>query len=103
MSGAIFVYAENPLSIDEYGNIILKEEVKWVDAGFTDLTGAYLEKIKISTMTDKLYIYTSFPSLPMLMVATINGKSISDPEEVDLTSKVETKSVLRGATSLSGS
>ena len=97
-----FVYAENPLSIDEYGNIILKEEVKWVDAGFTDLTGAYLEKIKRSTITDKLYIYTSFPSLPMLMVATINGKSISDPEEVDLTSKVETKSVLRGATSLSG-
>lgn len=96
-----YVYTENPLSVSEYGSISLKEGVSPVEAGFLDETGAYQHKIKLSSITDKLYIYTNYPSLPTLMTASVNGKTISDPVPVDLSEMVTTKS-FRGATSLGG-
>lgn len=96
-----YVYTENPLSVNEYGAISLKEGVNPVEAGFLDETGAYQHKVKLTSITDKLYIYTDYPSLPMLMTASVNGKTISDPVPVDLSELVTTKS-FRSATSLEG-
>ncbi|MCC8172566.1 MAG: LruC domain-containing protein [Parabacteroides sp.] len=90
------VYTQNPLEEGEGGQVTLRN-IRPVDAGYTDENGYYSERITdIQSTIKELYIYTDAPGVPRLLVAKVNGNTLSPatlPEE-----NTETKSpVMRAA------
>ncbi len=72
------VYTQNPLVVGEGGQIELKN-IRPVDAGVTDANGYYSERIAdVQSTVQTLYIYTEAVGVPRLLVAKVNGTTLSE-------------------------
>lgn len=90
------VYTEEPTTLNSESQVVMKD-IKAIDKGFTDKSGVYSKSIKVSTTAKKLYIHSTYPGVPELLIAEINGDILSEAAEPDYTKEAsKTKSyVLR--------
>ena len=84
------VYTQNPLVVGEAGQITLKN-IRPIDAGRTDANGYYSETIyDVQSTVEALYIYTEAVGVPRLLVAKVNGTTLSEatvPDEAAVPTK----------------
>lgn len=76
------VYTEKPTTLDKEDQVVMKD-IKAIAKGYTDKLGVYSYPIKIPATVKKLYIHSTFPGVPELMTAEVNGDVLSDAVEVD--------------------
>lgn len=87
------VYTQNPIEVGEGGQVTLRN-IRAIDGGYTDGNGYYSEPIiDVQSTVKELYIYTEAVGVPRLMVAKVNGNTLSEatlPDEEE----PQTKSVV---------
>lgn len=76
---SFYVYAENPLYLDENRQIV-KKDIEPIFAGFTDGNGSYSHKITFPSAVKTLYIYSDNFGVPPVLIAEVNGDILSDAE-----------------------
>lgn len=89
------VYAEKPTTLNEEDQVVMKD-IKEIANGYTNESGVYSYPIKIPATVKKVYIRSTFPGVPELMTAEVNGDVLSDAVEVEYAEMTKTNSyVLR--------